>query len=131
MIYFDSGIAIPQRVIANRACIADIFSEKSYLIEHIIYPLSFLADWSTNAYYSNGELIRDVAYAANLELANTSFEKHFHNTQTAYDKNDLLLRQSISPVSKALKQFDEKIQQIEKTGGGIQEKKHPQKLGKK
>ena len=58
----------------NSDYLSDIFSEKSYLIEHIIYPLSFLADWSTNAYYSNGELIRDVAYAANLELANTSFK---------------------------------------------------------
>ena len=57
----------------NSEDLIDYFSEKSYLIEHIIYPLSFLADWSTNAYYSNGELLRDVAYTANIDLNNISF----------------------------------------------------------
>jgi hypothetical protein len=52
----------------------DNFSEKSYLIDHILYPLSFLVDWSTNAYYSNGELIKDIAYSGNLRgLTDISF----------------------------------------------------------
>ena len=47
-----------------------------------------------------------------LDLANSSFEKHLNNSQATHDKNNSLLRQS-GPVSEALKQFDEKIQQIE------------------
>jgi|TARA_Y100000310_G_C20643648_1_gene795349 hypothetical protein len=54
-----------------------LFDKKKYLIDKVIYPLSYLVDKSALAYYSNGDITANVSYAYNNDDPsnnNTNYE---------------------------------------------------------